>query len=156
MQKTFIRFTFAIITSAIFLIFFINSYEYIFARFPTDTEEELFVADRATGSILGHSGGIEQEFHAEYYMPDQLADCTKGAYKRGKSGKIMYVAVRECNDILICFALPLSALLSQILPQVFRTLFFLLLIEAVVILLLNYLVKKKVIKGRTQGAAGAA
>lgn len=124
-----------------------NTYEYIFARFPTDAEEELFVVDRVTGAILGHSGGIEQEFHAEYYKPDQLADCTNGAYKRGESGKFMYIAVREYNDVLICFALPLSVLLSQALPQIFRTLSYLLLIEAVVILLLNYLVRQKVTKG---------
>lgn len=122
-----------------------NTYEYIFSRFPTDAEEELFVVDRATGAILGHSNDMEQDFSAECYQLDQLAECTKGAYKRGRNGKIMYTAAREYNDILICFAIPLSALLGQILNQVFRTLFCLLLIEAVVILLLNHLVKRQVI-----------
>lgn len=124
-----------------------NTYEYIFSRFPTDEFEELFVADRNTGAILGHSSGIEQEFTADFYHLDQLSDCTEGAYKRGENGKIMYVAVREYHDILICFALPLSSLLGQILRQVLRTLVYLLLIEAMVILMLNYLVKQKVVNG---------
>lgn len=124
-----------------------NTYEYIFSRFPTDADEELFAVDRNTGDILGHSSGIERTFDDEYYQPAQLLDCTKGAYKKDKSGKIMYVAVREYNDILICFALPLQVLLNQILKHVLRTLFYLLLVEAIVILLLNYLVKQKVVNG---------
>lgn len=124
-----------------------NTYEYIFSRFPTDADEELFVVDRHTGDILGHSSGIERDFFDEYYKPEQLLDCTKGAYKKDKNGKIMYVAVREYNDILICFALPLQILLNQILKHVLRTLFYLLLVEAIVIVLLNYLVKQKVVNG---------
>lgn len=124
-----------------------NTYEYIFSRFPTDADEELFAVDCATGDILGHSSGIEREFNDEYYQPKQLSDCANGAYKKDKNGKIMYVAAREYDHIFICFALPLKVLLNQILKHVLRTLFYLLLVEAIVILLLNYLVRKQVVSG---------
>lgn len=122
-----------------------NTYDYIFSRFPTDADEELFVADRKTGAILGHSDGIEQEFSEEYYQPEQLLECQDGSYKKGSNGKIMYVASREYNDLLICFAVPRIVLFKRLFSQVLSTLVYLLLIEAVVLLLLNYLVKQKII-----------
>ncbi len=124
-----------------------NTYEYIFSRFPTDADEELFAVDRSTGEILGHSSGIEREFSDEYYQPDELSECADGAYKKDVNGKIMYVAAREYNDIFICFAIPLKVLVNQMLNHVLRTLFYLLLVEALVIALLNYLVSQQVISG---------
>lgn len=124
-----------------------NTYEYIFSKFPTDTGEELFAVDTSTGEILGHSGGIDQAFQEEYYQLDQLWGCMKGAWKKGKSGKAMYVAAREYNHMLLCAALPQEILLQQLFKQVFTTLLYLLIIEAIVILFLNYLVKRKVVDG---------
>ncbi len=63
-----------------------NTYDYIFSRFPTDIGEELFVLDIATGEVLGHSGGMERDFGAEYFQPEHLAECKEGAYKRVKTG----------------------------------------------------------------------
>uniref|UniRef100_N2AU28 Diguanylate cyclase (GGDEF) domain-containing protein n=1 Tax=Eubacterium plexicaudatum ASF492 TaxID=1235802 RepID=N2AU28_9FIRM len=124
-----------------------NTYEYIFSRFPTDEDEELFAVDRSTGTVLGHSSGVKHEFDDDYYRPQQLLDCTNGAYKKDLNGKMMYVAVREYNDILICFALPFKVLVNQLLKHVFQTLIYLLFVEIIIILLLNYLVKQKVING---------
>ncbi len=124
-----------------------NTYEYIFSKFPTDTGEELFAVDSGTGEILGHSGGIGHSFQEEYYQLDQLKGCTKGAWKKGPNGKIMYVAAREYNDMLLCAATPQKILFQKLLKQVFSTLLYLFIIEAVVILFLNHLVKRQVVDG---------
>lgn len=124
-----------------------NTYDYIFSKFPTDTGEELFAVDSSTGTILGHSGGMEQTFQEEYYQPEQLLGCMNGAWKKGKDGNIMYVAAKKYNNILICAALPREILFQKLLKQVFSTLLYLLIIEAVVILFLNYLVKHQVVDG---------
>ncbi len=124
-----------------------NTCEYIFSRFPTDSGEQLFAVDRFTGAILGHSGGMNTDFSAAYYQPEQLLECTKGSYKKEENGSSMYVMVREYGDILIGLAIPQTNLTHQLFKQVFNTLWYLLLIEAIILILLNYLVKRKVVNG---------
>lgn len=124
-----------------------NTYEYIFSRFPTDVDEELFVVDRSTGAVLGHSDNMEQNFAEECYQLDQLLSCTKGAYKMGKDGKKMYVVSKDYDDVLICAALPCDVLFQKLKENTFHTFLYLLFIEAAVILLLYYLVKWKVTNG---------
>ncbi len=124
-----------------------NTYNYIFSMFPTDVEEELFVVDCETGTVLGHSENIEQNFVEDCYQLEQLMDCTEGAYKTGKNGKRMYIVSRNYDDVLICAALPGRVLFQKLLENTFHTFFYLLFIEAAVILLLYYLVKSKVING---------
>lgn len=124
-----------------------NTCEYIFSRFPTDSGEQLFAVDRFTGAILGHSGGMNTDFSASYYQPEQLLECTKGSYKKEENGSSMYVMVREYGDILIGLAIPQTNLTHQLFKQVFNTLWYLLLIEAIILILLNYLVKRKVVNG---------
>lgn len=124
-----------------------NTYEYIFSKFPTDKGEELFVVDAYTGEILGHSAGINMDFDAECYQLDQLMDCSNGAYKQGPDGNKMYVVSRPYDNVLLCAALPKSILLHKLWGSTLATLFCLLFIEAAVILLLTYLVNKKVIDG---------
>ena len=124
-----------------------NTCEYIFSRFPTDSGEQLFAVDRFTGTILGHSGGMNTDFSAAYYQPEQLLECTKGSYKKEENGSSMYVMVREYGDILIGLAIPQKNLTQQLFKQVFNTLWYLLLIEAIILILLNYLVKRKVVNG---------
>lgn len=124
-----------------------NTYEYIFSQFPTDTGEELYAVDISTGEILGHSDGIdEQEFTEECYQIGYLSG-HNGQIAQGREGKAMYVYAQEYNGILICAALPREILFQKLLKQVFNTLLYLLLIEAVVILFLNYLVRRQVIDG---------
>ncbi len=124
-----------------------NSYKYIFSRFPTEEGEELFVADAVTGTILGHSDGIDREFAEECYQLDELLDCGEGAYKKGREDEVMYVVSRQYEDVLICTALPQRILLRELWVNIALTLLYLLVVEAVVIFMLNYLVKRKVIDG---------
>ena len=124
-----------------------NTYDYIFSRFPTDTDEEIFVIDQASGDVLGHSGGILQEFTADCYQLEQLLDCTEGAYRRGSGGRQMYVVSEKYDDVLLCAALQGNVLFRELFRNTLRTFLYLLFIMAAVILLLNYLVKRKVIDG---------
>lgn len=123
-----------------------NTYGYIFSRFPTDIGEELYAID-AQGNVVGHSDGMEGDFSAQCYQPEQLAGCKEGAYKEGRDGKTMYVVSRQYEDILLCAALPRSALFKKLSKNILAVFAYLLFIEAAVILLLNYLVRKKVING---------
>lgn len=124
-----------------------NTYDYIFSRFPTDVGEEFFVVDSDTGEILGHSGGLDKDFSGECYQLESLLQCEMGAYKAGADGKMRYVVSRKHEDVLICAALPENELRGPLLENTFLTLIYLLLIEAAVIILLNYLVKRRVMDG---------
>ncbi len=124
-----------------------NTYEYIFSRFPTDSGEELFAVDRSTGAVLGHSNGMDTDFSADYYQPEQLLECIKGSYRKEKNGNSMYVVVREYGDTLIGLAIPQKNLTQQLFKQAFNILWYLLLVEILVLVLLNYLVKRKVVNG---------
>lgn len=123
------------------------TYDYIFSRFPTDVEEELFVVDRTSGAVLGHSDKTEHEFSEDCYRLEQLLDCTKGAYKTGKDGKRRYIVSRSYDEVLICAALPSAVLFRELMENTFHTFLYLLFIEIAVIMLLYCLVKWKVTNG---------
>lgn len=124
-----------------------NTYDYIFSKFPTDIGEEFFVVDTSSGAVLGHSNGLEQDFSCDCYRLGLLLSCTDGAYEKGRDGQTMYVVSRQYEDVLLCAALPRGILYQKLWGNVLVTLIYLLFIEAIVILLLNYLVKRKVIGG---------
>ena len=124
-----------------------NTYDYIFSKFPTDVGEELFVVDTTTGAVLGHSNGLGMDFTAECYQLDHLRECDKGAYKKDNSGQLMYITTRFYGDVLLCTAYPRSILMQKLWKNIIPFLFYLIFIEAAVILLLNYLVKQNVING---------
>lgn len=124
-----------------------NTYDYIFSRFPTDEGEELFVVDSETGKVLGHSEGIQRDFAEQYYQLSSLLACERGAYQAGTDGKQRYVVSRKYEDVLICAVLPAEVLWGKLLSDTFLTFIYLFLIETAVVLLLNYLVRRKVIDG---------
>ena len=124
-----------------------NTYDYIFSKFPTDINEEFFVVDTSTGTVLGHTNGLDQDFSSDCYRLELLSDCTEGAYRKGKDDTTMYVVSSAYNDVLLCAALPQKDLLRKLWENVFVTFIYLLLIEIIVVLLLNYLVRQKVICG---------
>lgn len=124
-----------------------NTYDYIFSRFPTDGQEEFFVIDRDTGIILGHSENMEQDFTADCYQLSHLAQCQGGAYKKAANGSEMYVVSKNHGNVLICAALPKGVLSQKLLDNTLHTLIYLLCVEALVILLFNYLVRRNVVDG---------
>lgn len=124
-----------------------NTYDYIFSKFPTDIGEEFFVVDLSDGSVLGHSDGLGKEFRADCYGLDSLSGCEKGAYQKGDGAVTMYVVSRRYGDVFLCAALPRRVLFRKLWENTAATFFYLLFIEIVVVLLLNYLVRRKVING---------
>lgn len=124
-----------------------NTYEYIFSKFPTDMGEELFAVGRYSGQVLGHSDGMDLKFADSHYQLEELEDCGKGRYKRDEEGKLVYVVSKKYEDVLICAALPGEVIFQDLLKNILHTFLYLLIVEAAVILLLNYLVKKKVVNG---------
>lgn len=110
-------------------------------------DEELFVLDRTTGEVLGHSGTMEQAFTEECYQLEPLLQCMKGGYQKGTDGRKRYVVSRSYDDVLICAALPADILFRKLMENTFHTLIYLLFVEAAVILLLYCLVKWKVTDG---------
>lgn len=127
-----------------------NTYEYIFSKFPTDIGEEFYVIDLAGdsyGTVQGHSSGLDQDFSADCYRPGVLRDCTNGAYRKGRDGEMMYVVSRRYQDVLLCAALPRSLLFHKLYENTAMTFLYLMIIEMVVVLLLNYLLKQQVING---------
>ncbi len=124
-----------------------NTYEYIFSKFPTDMGEELFAVGKYSGKVLGHSAGMDMEFTASHYQLEELEDCGKGKYQWGKNGKLAYVVSKNYEDVLICAALPGEVIFRDLLENILHTFLYLVIVEAAVILLLNYLVKRKVVNG---------
>lgn len=124
-----------------------NTYDYIFSRFPTDGQEEFFVLDGSTGAVLGHSENMEQDFTADCYQLSHLAQCQDGAYKEGADGREMYIVSRAYEDVLICAALPKKVLFHDLFDNTIHTLIYLLCVEALVILLFNYLIRRNVVDG---------
>jgi len=124
-----------------------NTYGAILAQFSTASGEELYVVDRATGAVLGYSDGMEKEFQADGYRVDLLSGSLDGSFIKEEDGRVMYVVGREYGDVLICAALPGEILFRKLMDNAFRTLGYLLCVEMAAILLLNYLVQRKVIDG---------
>ena len=124
-----------------------NTYEYIFSKFPTDVGEEFFVVDRETGMVLGHSGGMNRDFKAHYYQIDRLLGGLEGTFIENGQGKYMFVVSSEYEEVLICAALPGEVIINKLMGNTFNTFIYLFFVEMAVILLLNYLVQKKVIDG---------
>lgn len=124
-----------------------NTYEYIFAKFPTDTGEELFAVDIKSGKVIGNSNGTDLAYTASLYPLETLTNCTDGAFKKDSNNKTVYLVSREYNDVLICAAIPGDVILQKLGTNIFHTLLYLLIIEIAVILLLNYLVRQKVVNG---------
>lgn len=124
-----------------------NTYDYIFFRFPTDVEEEIYVIDYESGIMLGHSGGLLQQYRENCYQLEPLLGCTEGDYRRGKDGRLMYVVSERYDDVLICAALPADVLFRELFRNTLRTFLYLMFIMMAVVFLLIYLVRKNVIDG---------
>lgn len=127
-----------------------NTYEYIFSKFPTDIGEEFFVldlSDDSYGSVQGHTSGLDQDFSADCYRLDKATNCRKGGYRKGSHGEMMYVVSKRYNDVLLCAAMPRKILFQKLWSNTLITFVYLMFIEVIVIVLLNHLLKQKVING---------
>lgn len=123
-----------------------NTYEYIFSKFPTDEGEDLFAVSNETGELIGHTNSIDEE-NREIHQLNRIYDCENGSFKQMEDGKIKYIVTRQYEDVLIGAAVPIDIMYGSIWVNMAVTFLYLLLLEIIIIMLLNYLVKKKVVDG---------
>lgn len=124
-----------------------HTYKYIFSRFPTDVNEELYLINCNNSVVLAHTETINGNFEKAHYSLETLLECTKGAFKKGINGQQMYIVSQQYEDVLICAAIPKQLLTKKLLVNAFNTFICLVLIEIIVVFLLNHLVKRNVIDG---------
>lgn len=123
-----------------------NTYEYIFSIFPTDEGEDFFAVSCETGEVIGHSNGVPEALE-EVHQPERLSNCENGSFKQMENGEIKYIVTRQNEDVLIGAAIPANIMYSRIWKNMAIIFIYLLILEVVIIILLNYLVKKKVVNG---------
>lgn len=124
-----------------------NTYDYIFSIFPTDAGEEFFAIDITTDQLIGHSGGMSEKHSDDYHTQEWLQDCENGAYKRMENNETKYIVTRQYGDVLIGIAISKAMLFDKIWQNVLAVSFSLVIIEVVIIILLNYLISRKVVNG---------
>ncbi len=128
-----------------------NTYEYIFSRFPADMGEEMFAIDSTTNELVGYvaSGGeviIKNKLGMEYDA-DAFEGFETGGFVEVGKGKRRYVVTREYNGMIIGASIPESDLYENLYQNTGLILFCLVGIAVVLILLIDYLLKRKVIDG---------
>lgn len=124
-----------------------NTYEYIFSLFPTDEGEELFSIDCKQNVLTALSGGMLEAKLQKRYTVERFQDCEHGAVRKKQDGSYWYVVTREYKDTLIGASIPIRIVLRNLAYNIFTTLFCLVCVEGIILLLLNYLLKSKVING---------
>lgn len=124
-----------------------NTYDYIFSRFPTDAGEMFFAIDSKTNQVLGNSEGASADELEQYYQADRLSECENGKFTEMEDGKLYYVVTRKYGDVLIGASVPGGVLYGKIWKNVAATFVYLFFIEIIILILLNYLVRRKVIDG---------
>ncbi len=128
-----------------------NTYDYIFSIFPTEQGEEFFAVDCKTDQLLGHS---IKENNQKYNTRDDschsisnLTGCEQGAFKVMENNTVKYVVTKQYGDVLIGASLTKEKLYERVWWNALTTLLYMLVIEIITIILLNYLVKVKVTDG---------
>lgn len=125
-----------------------NTYNYIFSKFPTDEGEEFFAVDCATSQVIGHSNGISEEDLKEYdKIIPSLLDCKNGNFLHLENGKTLYIVSKKYDNTLICASIPKNILFKSLGSSMFVIFLCLVFVEIILILLLDYLIKQKVVKG---------
>lgn len=124
-----------------------NTYDYIFSIFPTDIGEEYFTVEEETGLYTIYSDGLRTISMNSEEETNRLRACQTGNFLRMKDGVVRYVVARQYQDVLIGIAVSGDILFRNLWYDLMNTLLSLLCVEAVIIVLLNYLLKKKVVDG---------
>lgn len=124
-----------------------NTYDYIFSRFPTDVGEGFFAMDVDSGEIVAYTGRSEEIAGLEDRGLESLKKCETGAFQILAGGTQNYVVTRSHEGVLIGAFISNAALYHTFWKNILLTFLYLLAVEIVAVLLLNYLVKQKVVSG---------
>ncbi len=124
-----------------------EDYLTIFSKFPTGIGEEFFAIHVQADKVIAHSDGVLSAHLEKYYRLEVLSGCENGSYKKMADNQINYVVTRHYGNVLIGASIPKNILRGSLWKNMLSTLAYLLLFEAIIIVLLNYLVKRKVVDG---------
>lgn len=124
-----------------------NTYDYIFSRFPTESGESFFAINLEDASIIGSTLDVENLTSLTNNDIKRLRTYTNGAYNSSLTGQESYVVTREYESVMITAAISKNMLYRTFWHNIFQTFCYLLVIEIIAVILLNYLVKQKVVNG---------
>lgn len=124
-----------------------NTYDYIFSRFPTEQGEEFFAIDMEDGTLIGYTEGMKKADSAKTYSVSGLEAYEKGGYLKGEEGEETYIVTRKYGHVVIGAAIAKDVLYQSFWKNILMTFLYLLLVEVIAVVLLNYLVKQKVVNG---------
>ena len=124
-----------------------NTYDYIFSRFPTEQGEEFFAIDTKDGSVIGYTEGMEAADEAQTYSVSSLIKYEDGGYWKDDNGEKRYIVTRMYDHVLIGASISEAVLYQPFWRNILLTFLYLALVEVIAVILLNYLVKQKVVSG---------
>ena len=124
-----------------------NTYDYIFSRFPTEQGEEFFAIDTKDGSVIGYTEGMEAADEAQTYSVSSLKKYEDGGYWKDDNGEKRYIVTRMYDHVLIGASISEALLYQPFWRNILLTFLYLALVEFIAVILLNYLVKQKVVSG---------
>lgn len=124
-----------------------NTYDYIFSRFPTEQGEEFFAIDTKDGSVIGYTKGMEEAYEAQTYSVSGLKEYEDGGYWKDDNGEKRYIVTRMYDHVMIGASISESVLYRSFWRNILLTFLYLALVEVIAVILLNYLVKQKVVSG---------
>lgn len=124
-----------------------NSYKYIFNRFPTDKGEEFFAIDSSTGKVVADTGDLPQNALEQKYADNALTDCENGFFMEIGNKETLFVVTRQYNDVLIGAFISKRDMMAGLWKNMCATMICLLIVEIIMIIFLNALVKNRVVNG---------
>ncbi len=122
-------------------------YSNILSSLTTDVDEEFFAIDCNTNTVLGHSTADEDKTFAHSIPVSLLKECHDGKIIHTQNRGIAFVVSQQEENILICAAAPINALSKTFWLNLLPTFLCLILVEIIILILLNYLVKRLVVQG---------
>lgn len=123
------------------------TYDEIFNSFPTDIGETFFVLDASSGELLGCSHGHSAHTLEDSVPFEKAVQASRGSFIKNEQYSWSYLLSQRYNDIYICASIPARILIQNLAPNVLFNFICLIVIEIIILLLLNYLLESKVLRG---------
>lgn len=124
-----------------------SSYNDFFNSFPTDIGESFFILGASSKKLLGHSENIDEKDFEDSDLIESIMRCDNGSFIRKQDGSWIYVVSHSYNSTYICASIPVKILIQNFALNIVFNLACLMVIEIIVLILLNYLLEKKVLRG---------
>lgn len=124
-----------------------NTYKYIFSRFPTAKGEEYFAIDSNTGKVSACTGSLSVSDLEEKYKNRLFSNTDKGVILEDANGESKFVVTKQYGNMIIGATISKENMMHGVWRDMRTTLICLVLVELIVVIFLNVLVKKRVVNG---------